>query len=163
MCKNLRWEFIKENKKVTKKRKKVFLLIVRFLGRECVFLPFFLTVIVFSWSLSWSRACFLSLFLDCYRFFLITFLVENVFSCFLTFLFSFLNSHLCTYRHTQIIHGRLGVCESLLQNQYICRFPRSWHILYFVLLMKYNFISWNTGWVYSNEVLYNVLLNVKSL
>ena len=48
----------------------------------------------FSWSLSLSRAFFLSFFLDRYRFFLIAFLVESVFSCFLTFLFSFINSHL---------------------------------------------------------------------
>ena len=60
-----------------------------FLGRERIFFLFFLTVIVFffSWSFSWSRACFLS-------FFLIAFLVESMFSCFLTFLFSSINSQL---------------------------------------------------------------------
>ena len=47
----------------------------------------FLTVIVFSWSFSWPRACFL---LFSWSFFL----VESVFSCFITFLVSFINSHL---------------------------------------------------------------------
>ena len=37
----------------------------------------------FSWSLSWSTSCFLD-----------RFLVEFLFSCFLTFLFSFINFHL---------------------------------------------------------------------
>ena len=53
-----RWEFIKENQKVRKKKVFLFFLV------EGVFSYFF------SWSLSWSS------------------------SCFLTFLFSFINSHL---------------------------------------------------------------------
>ena len=76
------WDFIKENKK---KRKKVF----------------------FSWSLSWSRACFLSFFLDRYFFFLIAFLVGSVFSllflsfswskaCFLVFFYKFPTLIMCS-------------------------------------------------------------------
>ena len=41
-------------------------------------------------------------------FFLVAFLVEFLFSCFLTFLFSLLNSHLCTYyvvSDIKTIHG----------------------------------------------------------
>ena len=78
----LRWDFIKENKKRRKKtrtrpRKKESFF-CRFLGRVLVFFLFFLL----SWSVSWSS------------------------SCFLTFLFSFINSHLCipgeTYLFNQI-------------------------------------------------------------
>jgi len=79
-----------ENKK-TRKQESSYFFLGRFLGREHIFFLFFLTVNVFSWSLSWSRACFLSFFLV---FLIIAFLVESVFSCFLTFLFAFTNSHL---------------------------------------------------------------------
>ena len=72
----------KRKQESKKKRKKVFLFFLgRFLGREHVF---FLTVIVFSWSLYWSRACFLF-----FLFFIDAFLVKSLF---LTFLFSFINS-----------------------------------------------------------------------
>ena len=87
-----------------KEERKFFFFLGRFLGRERVFFLFFLTVIVFlssflgrkqeskrkrkkvflfSWSLSCSRACFLSVFL----FFLIVFLVEK--TSFLVFFFFF--------------------------------------------------------------------------
>ena len=64
---------------------------------------------IFSWSLSGSRACFLSFFLDHYRFFLFFFIAFFVFFSFfhgrflgrkrfflfnLTFLFTFINSNL---------------------------------------------------------------------
>ena len=59
----------------------------------------------FSWSLSWWSSCFLV--------FLIAFLVEFLFSCCLTFLFSFINSHLCIYIYTvtifRLVHMRLQV------------------------------------------------------
>ena len=71
----LRWEFIKENKNLTKKVIK---------KKESFF--FF----------SWSSSCFLffSCFLDRFLGRVLVFLVEFLFPCFLTFLFSFINSHL---------------------------------------------------------------------
>ena len=60
----------------------------------------------FSWSLSLSRAFFLSFFL----FFLIVFLVESVFTCFLTFLFSFINSHLGILQYASLT-------DSFISNQ----------------------------------------------
>ena len=64
-----RWEFIKENKKVrkkkntfsTKKKESFFFFSWSLSWSRPCFLSF-LAVIVFSWSLSWSRACFLSFF-----------------------------------------------------------------------------------------------------
>ena len=65
----LRWEFIKESKKIrmktrsrkrSRKKKGFSFFLESFLSRSC-FLSFFLTFIVFSfisWSPSWSRACF---------------------------------------------------------------------------------------------------------
>ena len=50
-------------RKQESKKKECFLFLGRFLGGERVFFLFFLTVIVFSSSLSWSRACFLSSFI----------------------------------------------------------------------------------------------------
>ena len=47
----LRWEFIKENKKVRKKNTKKTRSLSRILGRE--------RVSFFSWSLFWSKECFL--------------------------------------------------------------------------------------------------------
>ena len=101
----LRWEFIKEHKKERKKERKHAVdqePTKKSIKKKRKFF-------IFSWSLSWSRACCLSFFLDRYRFsffwslswsracflsfFLIAYLVESVFSCFLTF-FSFINSHL---------------------------------------------------------------------
>ena len=70
----LRWEFIKEKSKILK-----------------LFLVDILVAFFFSWS------CFLSFFLEHYRFFLfflVAFFVESVFSFFFTFLFSFTKSHL---------------------------------------------------------------------
>ena len=52
---------------------------------------------LFSWSVSWSRACFLSFFLDRYRFFFLSWSLSWSKTCFLVFLvscFLFINSHL---------------------------------------------------------------------
>ena len=82
---------IYKRKQESKKERKFFFFFGRFLGRERVFFLFFLTVIGFFSS-------FLDRFLGRERvfflFFLITSLVKSVFSCFLTFLSSYTNSHL---------------------------------------------------------------------
>ena len=84
---DLRWEFIKENKEVRKQENKISTKKV-IKKKRIVFL--------FSWSLSWSSSCFLDRFLgrvlvfffswslswssSCFYVFLITFLVEFLFS-----------------------------------------------------------------------------------
>ena len=88
----LRWEFIKENKNSTKeviKNKRFFLV-------EFLFSPF-------SWSLSWSSSCF--------------FLIAFLFSGFLTYLFSFINSHLRFDRWRIRWVGRAG--------RYMLEMPRT--------------------------------------
>ena len=70
-CEDLRWESIKENKKVRKKEKKELNQEIDQENKKAT---------------KKKRKNFL--------FFLITFLVEFFFSCFLTFLFSFINSYL---------------------------------------------------------------------
>ena len=104
-----RWEFQKEKKKVRKKKENTFSTkkaTKKRIKKKKVFC-------FFSWSLTWSmRAGFFLLFLlvvvflflffldrflcreRVFLFFLVAFLVESVFSCFLTLLFSFMNSHL---------------------------------------------------------------------
>ena len=87
-------------KRLRKKRKFFFISLLPYWSRAC-FLSFFLTVIVFSRSLSWSRAfSFFFFFLGrClsqervfflfFLFFLIAFLVESVFSYLLVFFYKF--------------------------------------------------------------------------
>ena len=91
----LRWEFIKENKEVRKKKENTPSTKRPIKKKRFLFF--------FSWSLSWSKSCFLSFFSwskSCFLsfFFLVEivfsfffFLVESVCSCLLTFLFSFIN------------------------------------------------------------------------
>ena len=102
-CALLRWEFIKEFKKVIKKKRIFFLFswlvflsgscfLGRFLGRILVFFLVFLIAFLaeflffFSWSLSWSS------------------------SCFLTFLFSFINSHLRMKRGHMMLSNCYNSC-----------------------------------------------------
>ena len=107
-----RWKFIKENRRVRKKkentlstknrprrrsRKKELFFLGRFLGRECAFFLFFLDLYGF-FSFFLGRSPGRERVFFPFSFFLIAFLVGSVFSYLRTLLFSFKNSHLAQSR-----------------------------------------------------------------
>ena len=99
-----RWEFIKENKKVRKNKENTLSTkkpTKKTIKKRILFLFFFVAFLVeserskkdffffFSWSLFWSRACFLYFFLDRYSFFYFSWSLFWSKACFLVFFHKF--------------------------------------------------------------------------